>query len=293
MKILKFLFSTALLPISILAVNYGFRHANADEQWPGPIKPLIELTVIRSSYSRQSEPKDMKPPKQPMLIEDNRGRPDSWWSDPMWLTAIATIFTAAAAFSSVWAARRLGQIAEDQHRVSQSQLVLQRNAERAYVNPGGDFRAKLKWRNNEIDRSYKRFRGDLGNYGRTPAFVTYITSKVGVYELEGDTLKIPRNPDFKTELIFNGLPIFPNSSTDDLPWSRVHLWREKIEPNQFVYGRVWYIDIFNQRHSDGFIYTVGSVGETRAVANPPPEYISSDPAHLLGDEYFPAGYRAW
>lgn len=118
--------------------------------------------------------------------------------------------------------------------------------ERAYVHAGGDFRGG------------DEFCPDVGNYGKTPAIVSDICIEVCSHE------SLPAIPDYSRKDFF-GLPLYPGEKPKD---ARVKERFRKGIKKPVVYVRVWYEDIFKDKHSSGFIYGVKDNGSTYAIKAP-------------------------
>jgi hypothetical protein len=85
----------------------------------------------------------------------------------------------------------------------------------------------------------------MNNYGKTPAFVGTITVSIC------PEAALPAIPKYETG-IFRGYVLATN--TDDktaFPSDVSCIWDRR--PDQIVFGRIWYRDIFNDCHSSGFI----------------------------------------
>lgn len=130
-----------------------------------------------------------------------------------------------------------------------------RALERAYVHAGGHFPGNVD-----------KFQGDVGNYGRTSAFVSRICM-----EVRSRDNGVPPIPVY-TNRVYFGLNLYPGQPPVG---ARVQVNKRGIS-NPFVYGRVWYKDVFGDRHSEGFIYVVNSDGTTVAMENAPEAYSASD-----------------
>lgn len=117
--------------------------------------------------------------------------------------------------------------------------------ERAYVHAGG-------WFHNNSDE----FSPDIGNYGKTPAFIDKISIAICNRE------DLPPLPDYTNQELI-GLYLFPFQQPLGIK-DRISKKTRKGLKEPIVYGRVWYEDIFDDWHESGFIYTVTTEGKTFA-----------------------------
>lgn len=145
----------------------------------------------------------------------------------IWAYAFSTPERATAAFTGVlaisticlwWSTRRLWRVT----RIP--------NVERAYVSGGA------RW----TGREFNHLQVCINNYGKTPAFV----GTVIVQMIEPDA-PVPQKPEYAEKGEFVGYVLQPNVTVESFI-------RPCSSDGRLVYGRIYYRDIFNKCHSNGF-----------------------------------------
>jgi hypothetical protein len=161
--------------------------------------------------------------------------PDYWleifWSlwtflfgDPHRTTAT---FTVVLGFSTVFlwlSTRKLWRIT----RIAAEHIP---HVERAYVSGGA------QWTVNATE-----LRVMINNYGKTPAFI----GTVMIYAPEGDA-PLPQKPVYAGKGEFAGYTLKPDTTAFPSAFTC-----SCASDGRFVYGRIYYRDIFNKCHSSGF-----------------------------------------
>ena len=136
-------------------------------------------------------------------------------------------FTAVLAISTIglwWSTRRLWRVT----RIAAEHIP---HVERAYVSGGA------RW----TSPDFNHLQVCINNYGKTPAFVGTVI--IQMIEPDGP---VPQKPEYAEKGVFAGYVVQPN----------VTLQSSFIRPcpadGRLVYGRIYYRDIFNKCHSNGF-----------------------------------------
>jgi hypothetical protein len=120
-------------------------------------------------------------------------------------------------------------------KINQGQLDHSHNVERAYLNGGWGGR-------DATSRVYI----NINNYGKTPAFVSRVSLKVVSWD---DFQKQPAYPIARPQANNVGYNIAPNT----LGLRASHVWDMwDGSSDSVLYGRLWYEDIFGDKHYSSF-----------------------------------------
>lgn len=150
--------------------------------------------------------------------------------------AIIAFFTIILALSTIALWIATSDIVRSAERASQAQLGHAREVERAYVTGGGDIMRDM--RDAPIMPNGKRiFRIDVGNYGKTPAFLrAYDFHFARLADLQAETTARPVAPRWKHED-----RLAPSGHTKSIRTAEVPAGDDA------VYGAIWYRDIWQER----------------------------------------------
>src|SRR5262249_18115990 len=149
--------------------------------------------------------------------------------------AIIAIFTVVLALSTILLWMATSDVVNSAERTSREQLDHGREVNRAYLACGGDF-----------DKATRVFNLDVENNGKTPAFMldfdvqTAMPGQVGTQR----ALSVNRNHQHWEDTI--------------PPWGRKSIQTRVSVPQgvAFVYGCVWYMDIWGDQHHSRFVLSV-------------------------------------
>ena len=137
------------------------------------------------------------------------------------------VFTGVLAFSTIglwWSTRRLWRVT----RIAAEHIP---HVERAYVSGGA------RW----TSPDFNHLQVCINNYGKTPAFV----GTVIIQMIEPDA-PVPQKPEYAEKGEFAGYVLQPNVTLES------SFIRPCPADGRLVYGRIYYRDIFNKCHSNGF-----------------------------------------
>jgi hypothetical protein len=138
--------------------------------------------------------------------------------------------------------------------------------ERAYLSGSGTARRAVMFTDPTIPATAKMvatFGFDINNFGKTPG---------ELFEIKYGFLAIPTDPNFVapgppqyTERLFWQDWYRPGIQSREIPW------RVEIPPRfpLIIFGRLYYRDIFGQKHSSGFILRIESSGDTTPIPADP------------------------
>jgi hypothetical protein len=105
------------------------------------------------------------------------------------------------------------------------------HVERAYVSGGA------RWSGS----GFTHLQVCINNYGKTPAFVGTV-----IVEMIEPDRPVPQKPEYAEKGEFAGYVLQPNVTVGS------SIYRPCSEDGRLVYGRIYYRDIFNKCHSNGF-----------------------------------------